>query len=620
MFKPTTLKDFYREKRIFGWRSLVALACVALLIILLIVRMVSLQVFGYEKYSTLADKNRISVEPLAPNRGLILDRNGTLLADNQPSYSVSITKEFTQDITATIAELRALIAISDSDVDRFQKRLQRRRRPRTPVALKLKLSETEISIIAVNQHRLPGVSLQANLVRNYPHRNALSHAIGYVGRINERELQRVDLSRYSATEHIGKTGIEAFYEDQLHGQVGYQTIETDARGRVNRILEQQDPIPGSDLHLYLDLDTQLAAIDALDGRRGAVVAIEPATGGILALVSTPGFDPNLFVTGIDYATYNGLRDSRARPLFNRAIQGQYPPGSTVKPFIGLAGLEGGFTTWQHSIRDRGFFKLDNDERLYRDWKKEGHGITNLHKAVVESCDTYFYQLANKMGVDAIHDFLVPFGFGNKTHIDLISERRGILPSSDWKRQTKRQPWYPGETLIVGIGQGYFLTTPLQLALATAILANQGKPVQPRMVAAIDKLPLPPAELSDEIQLQPTANWELMIKSMEDVVHTPKGTAWRIGHDLKQYKIAGKTGTSQVLGIAQDEEYDPEKIAEWHRDHALFVGFAPIEQPQIALAVLVENGGSGGSTAAPVARQVFDRYLQSVATSQSVSGR
>lgn len=611
MPKPITLKDHYRETRVFARRAVVSIFLVLLLIMMLISRMVYLQILQFEKYSNLSDENRVSVEPIAPTRGLIVDRNGNLLADNRPSYSVSITKELCPDIEDTLIKLGKLIDVSESRVDDFHKRLRQRRRPFTPVAVKFKLSEEEIAIIAVNQHLLPGISLDANLVRYYPKAEALSHSIGYVGRINEEELEGLNASNYSATEHIGKTGVEAYYEDLLHGQVGFQTIETDARGRITKVLERTDPIPGNNLQLYMDLPTQMAAVKALEGRRGAVVAIEPETGGVLAFVSVPGFNSNLFVTGVDYATYDELQYSKARPLFNRALQGRYPPGSTIKPIIGLGGINSGATTWDYSVYDPGFYKLENDERFYRDWKKWGHGVVDLHDAIVQSCDTYFYELAFKMGIDQIHDFMEPFGFGDKTNIDLVNEKNGLLPSRFWKKATRNMPWFPGETLITGIGQGYMLATPLQLSLSTAILANRGKQVQPHMVKSIGGMPVEKPNTASTIQLNNTDNWERMIGSMRDVVHSIKGTARGISKDLNGFDIAGKTGTAQVLGIKQDEEYDAEKIAEWHRDHALFVGFAPVQNPKIAIAVLVENGGGGGSTAAPVARKVLDAYFKSL---------
>lgn len=596
---------------------------VILLLFLLISRMVYLQIFHYDTYVTQSNENRISISPVAPTRGLIFDRRGLLLADNQPTFNVSILKERTPDIDATISHIGELIELKEGDADRFHRRLEQRRRPFTPVALRYRLSEEELAILAVRLHELPGVILEADLVRHYPHKEALAHTIGYVGRINEEELRKLNANNYSATEHMGKTGIERFYEDELHGEVGYQTAETDARGKITRILDHSDPEPGDNLHLYLDMATQTASISALDGRKGAVVAIDPSTGGVLAFASMPAFDPNLFVTGIDYQSYKELQTSRDRPLFNRAIQGQYPPGSTIKPIMGLAGLENNVTTWEYSIYDPGFFKLENDERFYRDWKKYGHGKkVDLHWAIMQSCDTYFYELAYKLGIDNIHDFMAPFGFGEKTGIDMVTERSGLLPSRFWKRAIKGQPWYPGETLITGIGQGYMLATPLQLALSTAILANRGQIIKPRMVQYIEKNgekldPFADAPAQPKISLKNPENWERMIQSMRDVVHNVKGTARGISVGLKDYDIAGKTGTAQVLGIKQDEKYDADKIAEWHRDHAVFIGFAPVDNPKIAVAVLVENGGGGGSTAAPVARKVMDAYL--LGTGQSTIG-
>ncbi len=612
MAKPATLKDHLREGRVFNKRALLAFAMVMLMSFVLVGRMLYLQVVQYDTYVTQSDQNRVSVEPIAPTRGLIFDRNGNLLADNQPTYSVSILKERTPDIDEAIEKISRIIPISDTDPERFHKRLSQRRRPFTPVALRYRLSEEEIAKIAVHQHELPGVEIEANLVRSYPYADLLAHTIGYVGRINEQELQSVDATNYSATEHIGKTAVERYYEDALHGIVGYQTIETDARGRITRVLERTDPTPGHNLHLYLDLETQRAAIKALDDRRGAVVAIDPETGGVLAFASMPAFDPNLFVTGIDFKTFNELNTSRARPLFNRAIQGQYPPGSTIKPIVGLGGIDGDFTTWDYTIYDPGWYKLENDTRFYRDWKKYGHGMVDLEKAIMRSCDTYFYELAHNMGIDAIHDFMKPFGFGEKTGLDIVSERSGLLPSRFWKKAMKNQPWYPGETLITGIGQGYMLTTPLQLAMATATLATRGRVVHPKMVQYIDKGGLKVPDNLDEkpetITIKDPQNWERVIEAMRKVVHHPRGTATLLAKDLEGYDIAGKTGTAQVLGIAQDEEYDEEKISKWHRDHALFVGFAPVQNPRIAVAAIVENGGSGGSTAGPVVRAVMDAYL------------
>lgn len=611
MAKPATFKDHYRETRIFRTRALIAIAVVFCVMLLLISRLFYLQVFQHDTYSTKADSNRISKEPIAPNRGLIFDRNGTLLADNQPTYSVSITKERVKDIDKTIAEIDQLIGLKDGTQKRFKKRLAQRRRPYSAVPLRYRLNEEEIAKLTVNLHKMPGVTIEASLVRSYPYKDALAHTIGYVGRINERELKSVNKNKYSATEHIGKTGVEKFYEKHLHGDVGYQTVETNARGKITRVLDREPPTPGKDLHLYLDWQTQLAALDSLGNRRGAAVAIDPNNGGILAFASMPAFDANLFVTGIDYKSYKDLQSSRSRPLFNRAIQGQYPPGSTIKPIIAIAGVETGATTWERSIYDPGWYKLDHDDHLYRDWKKYGHGMVNLDKAIVRSCDTYFYELAHNMGIDAIHDFMAPFSFGTRTHIDLVNEKKGILPSKFWKRAAKSQPWYPGETLISGIGQGYMLATPLQLAVSTAILANRGKQVTPRMVSAFESdgyvEDLPEPEVADDIIISDPTNWEKAIAAMKKVIHHPRGTAYKLSEGI-QYEMAGKSGTAQVFTIKQDEKYDASKISEWHRDHALFVAFAPIEDPKIAVAVIIENGGGGGTNAGPVARAMIDAYL------------
>lgn len=614
MAPPLTLKDHLREAALFRSRALAAAVLVSVLAAILLARIAYLQIWQYEKYSTISDENRITTEPIGPNRGLIYDRNGAIVADNQPSFTLSIIKEQTSDLDYTVRFLADLIELAPDDVDRFYKRMRQRQRPYASVPLRFQLTEEEIAKIAVNQHLLPGVQVDANLIRHYPYRDLLSHAIGYVSRINEQELKQLDPAVYAATQFIGKLGVEKAYESQLHGSAGYQQIEINARGRVMRVMERSDPVSGSDLELYLDLPTQRAATDALVGRKGAVVAIDPNTGGVLAFVSAPGFDPNLFVKGIDQKTYSELNRGRERPLYNRASRGTYPPGSTIKPIMGLAGLDTGFTNWGATVFDPGWFRLEGQEHFYRDWKKWGHGTVNLEKAIIESCDTYFYSLANRMGIDRMHDFFSPFGFGRKTGIDLDSEAAGILPSRFWKRASRGVPWFPGETLIAGIGQGYFTATPLQLATATAIIAVKGKPVVPRMVAKVDGEPVPLPTDMQPIILHDQSNWDKMQYAMMQVVHGPSGTAKGINKNLP-YHAAGKTGTAQVVGIAQGEKYDASRLADWNKDHALFVGFAPVEHPLIAVAIMVENGGGGGATAAPVARQVFDAYFASLAHTQ-----
>jgi penicillin-binding protein 2 len=454
--------------------------------------------------------------------------------------------------------------------------------------------------------------IKSRLARDYPLGDLLAHTLGYVGRIDERELQQLDTSNYAATAHIGKTGVEKTYENELHGRVGYQQVETNARGRVLRVLERTPPEPGRNLHLNIDVRLQLAAQQAFGVEHGALVAIDPTNGGVLALVSLPSFDPNLFVNGIDTVSYNALASSREQPLFNRALNGQYPPGSTIKPLYGLLGLESGEIRADTQIWDPGFFMLKGDERRYRDWRKEGHGWVDFNKSIVESCDTFYYELAQTLGIDRMSEFMRAFGFGRATGIDLTGESAGLMPSREWKRRVHRQPWFPGETLITGIGQGFTLTTPLQLASSTATLASFGHHVTPTVVAAVEapdtgrRAPLgikkfPPVRVLDQ------GNWQRVHRAMVNVVHSPTGTGRSISRNLP-YSIAGKTGTAQVFGIKQDEEYVVEDVAKHLRDHALFVAFAPADKPRIAIAVIVQNGGGGGAVAAPIARKVMDTYL------------
>jgi penicillin-binding protein 2 len=608
----STLKNHHLEQVIFKNRIYFAFLIIGLLSLLLFSRLFFLQVIQYQHYQTAADENRIQLLPLPPTRGLIFDRNGKLLADNKPNYSLAIILENTEDIDATLVHLQEVISITDEQLDRFKESITQYHRPFEPIHLRSKLTEVEIAKIAVNKYQFPSVEIEGELIRNYPYLDIFSHNIGYVGRLNQKELDNLeDVGNYKGSNYIGKTGLEKFYESALHGQTGSQKVETDAHGEILQVLEEQLPRPGHNLHLYLDFELQKLSSDLLDGRRGAIIAIEPKTGGILSLVSRPGFDPNLFVTGISHADYSALRDSPDQPLFNRTIQGRYPPGSTIKPIIALAGLEHKATFWWKKIEDPGWYKLENEDHLYRDWKKGGHGTVDLDIAIYQSCDTYFYDLALHLGIDNIHSFMKPFGFGEKTGIDIGPESRGLLPSRQWKRKNKGTQWYPGETLIAGIGQGFMLSTPLQLAVSTAILANKGIIVTPKLVEGIeDSNQVRVAPLSKslgKITLADEDDWERMFTSMKKVMHHWKGTGYASGRGAK-YKIAGKTGTAQVKSIKQDEEYDIENIAVRHRDHALFIGFAPADDPKIAVAIIVENGGSGSSTAAPLARKIFDAYL------------
>jgi len=620
-----SLKDHTKEGRVFLARSVIAFMVVLLLLGVLIGRLYFLQVVQHDQLAAVSDDNRIQLQPVAPTRGLIYDRNGTLLADNRPSYSVTLLKEKMGDLEATLAELQRLIPITERELKSFRKRLKQRRRPYETVPLRFRLTDDEIARIAVNYQRLPGVQVEADLIRYYPFGASLVHALGYVGRINEKELQRVDAKNYSGTHYIGKLGIERFYEPLLHGQVGYHKVETNARGRVMRVLEQTDPVPGKDIVLHLDIRLQQAAEKLVEGRRASIVAIDPKTGGILALVSNPGYDPNLFVTGISTKAYKALRESPDLPLFNRALRGQYPPGSTIKPMVALGVIDSGAVSPSHTVYDPGFYTLTHGGRRYRDWKRGGHGTVGLDMAIYQSCDVWFYDVANRTGVDIISDYLGRFGFGQVTSLDLPEALPGILPSKAWKRSTGRGSWFSGDTLNLSIGQGWMLTTPLQLATAAAVMANRGVWKQPRMlkgvmthnqkrdpkvidgsVVEISGLEGTSAVLPN-IELKNEQYWQRIIDAMVAVVHGPRGTARKVGHGL-DFQIAGKTGTAQVVGIKQDAVYDAESLAERHRDHALFLAFAPADQPEIAVSVIVENGGGGSSTAAPLAREVINAFM------------
>jgi penicillin-binding protein 2 len=603
------LRDHIRDSQRFLSRTLVAAGAVLLGLLALSARLFYLQVLSHEHYTTLSQDNRVKLVPLGPTRGLIYDRNGVVLAQNRPSYSLEITPEKVVDMAATLQGLGQLVAITPADLERFQ-RLQRQKRRFESIPIRVRLTSDEAAQFAVHRHRFPGVDIVARLSRHYPEEDKTAHVLGYVGRISQRDLEEIDPSEYAGTSYIGKIGIEKTYETTLHGTVGMQQVEVNALGRVVRVLENQAPQPGQNLRLHIDVKLQEVAMAAFGERNGAAVAIDPRNGGVLALVSKPGFDPNLFVEGISTADYAALQKDPDKPLYNRALRGQYPPGSTVKPFMGLAGLETGAVNYDTTKYCPGFYQLPGHSHRYRDWKKTGHGPMDLDAAIVQSCDVYFYDLAREVGVDGLHQFLSQFSFGQRTGVDLVGERPGLLPSRDWKRAARREPWYPGETLIMGIGQGYFLTTPLQLAAATAAVANGGTFHEPRVVAAIEDITgqdaHPPEAAHRAIPIASAQHWEDVRKAMRHVVESPRGTAKRIRSEA--YSIAGKTGTAQVFTVAQDAEYNEEEIAEKLRDHALFIAYAPADDPQIAVAVIVEHGGHGGAEAAPIARQILDAYL------------
>lgn len=611
MARLLTIKDFSRESYLASTRAVIAAIIVGLLTLALVGRLAHLQVLKHQHFTTLSENNRVKIVPIAPTRGLIFDRSGEVLAQNLPAYGLEVVPELVEDVDALIGELREIIEITDADEEEFLAVLARK--PRfEKIPLRLRLDDREVARFAVNRHRFPGVDIDARLARNYPHGELGVHLVGYVGRIDKRELDSIDQADYRGTSHIGKTGIEASHEDWLHGKVGYQRVETNAQGRILRVLERHDPVPGRNLFLTMDVKLQRTAEAALGDERGAIVALEPVTGAVLAMASTPGFDPNLFVHGIDVDTYRSLQRSHERPLFNRAINGQYPPGSTIKPFLGLAGLEHGIGHARGKSWCPGWFRLPGRERKYRDWKKHGHGRIGLRDAIVQSCDVYFYELALALGIDRMHEFLSNFGFGARTGIRLGGESPGLMPSRAWKRNARGQSWYPGETVITGIGQGYMLTTPLQLASAAAAIATRGTRMRPRIVdRAVDpgsgETEAVEPETQATISSLDAANWKRIVEAMTGVVHGPRGTARRINAGIA-YRMAGKTGTAQVVGIGQNEEYDADKLDKRFHDHGLFVSFAPVEEPRIAVAVIVENGGTGSGAAAPLARVVIDAWL------------
>lgn len=607
------IKNLHIELSRYLTRLKVGAGFVLVLGLILISRLIYLQLIRHDHYQSLAESNRIALVPALPNRGLIVDRNGRILADNFSAYTLEITVSRAGDLDALLDRISGLIEITPKHLRRFKRLLDESHEFET-VPLKSKLTDVEVAILAANRYRLPGVEVKARLFRNYPAGEGLSHVVGYIGRINDADLKKLKeedrAANYKGSTHIGKVGIEQTYENLLHGRTGFDQMETDASGRAVRVLSHVSPVAGTDLTLHLDMELQKVAEHAFGDYRGGLVAIDPNTGGVLAMVSKPGFDPNLFVDGIDPATWKDLNESLDKPMVNRPLRGIYPPGSTIKPFMAMAALELGLRKPQDVIADPGFYSLPNSRHRYRDWKVGGHGIVDLHKSVVQSCDTYYYRLAVDMGIDRMHGFLSKFGFGAKSGLDMQGESSGLLPSREWKQKRWNKPWYLGETVIAGIGQGYHLTTPMQLAAATATLANGGTFYRPHLVKSMKD-----GATRQETVIPPETAWknafhpeyvEHVRNAMVDVLR-PGGTAAGAGAGA-QYTIAGKTGTAQVVGIKQGQKYDERRVSERHRDHALFVAFAPAESPRIALAVLVENGGHGGSTAAPIARAVFDYYL------------
>jgi len=607
MPQPIPLKDHEKEKHLVNRRLLACALLVMSLVAVLVGRLYVLQVLQHDQQSAVSENNRVHVLPIPPERGLIYDRNGVVLADNKPSFNLTMTRERAGDPARVLDSLAQILGLSEDDRHQFDKDLRRGRKPFEPVTLLVGLSEEQIALIAVNQFRLPGLEVEPQFIREYPLADHFAHSVGYVGRINEKEAKTLDSTAYRGTQSIGKTGIERFYENELHGQVGYEEVETNAQGRVMRVLNHHDPVPGKDIVLSLDAHLQQAAEKALGDRRGAVVVLDPANGDVLAMVSNPAFDPNLFVTGIGFKAYAELRDSIDRPLFNRVLRGLYPPGSTIKPAVAIAGLDSGVVTAGSRVFDPGYYQLPNYDHKYRNWNRTGDGWVDLDVAIMRSNDTYFYDLAHKMGIDRLSSYMNKFGIGQKVALDMFEESPGLMPSREWKRATRRQAWFPGETLILGIGQGYMQTTPLQLAQATALIANKGVWNRPHLAKTIEGQPPVDENPMENIVLRDKSDWARVTHGMEQVMHGARGTARKAAIG-SQYRIAGKSGTAQVVAIKQGEKYDRNKLQERHRDHALFVAFAPADDPRIVVSVMVENGESGSGVAAPVVRQVMDAWL------------
>lgn len=621
--RRTLIKDQVAEGGLFLRRALVLLAGVLLAFGILLARFGELMILRHDEYAARSERNRVKLQALPPTRGLILDRNGRILADNRLAYRLEIVPERVKNLRATLDELALIVPFDDEERTRFLDLVKARRRFQS-LPLKLRLSEGEVARFALERYRFAGVDVVPYLTRHYPEGKLFAHVVGYVGRIDVAELESLDPKRYAGTTHIGKTGIERYYEEQLHGEVGYERVETNAEGRVLRVLERTPPRAGDNVYLAIDANLQRIATEALGEAAGATVAIDPHNGEVLAFVSLPSFDSNLFVNGISRADYKALLEAPDRPLFNRALQGGYEPGSTLKPFMALAGLELGLRRPGDVTFSSGVFRIPGQKLEFRDWKRGGHGNVDVVESLAQSVNSYYYQLALDLGIDRMHAYLSRFGFGTVTGIDLHGESAGILPSREWKRERFNQPWYPGETVIAGIGQGYNVSTLLQLASATATIAADGQLYRPRLVQAlrpsfdVPRQLLPPIPVGARTVATPE-HLKLVQRGLEAVLNSPTGTARAVAKGAK-YRMAGKTGTAQRVSRARDSSA-PRTLRAGQKNQALFISYAPAESPRIAMSVVVEQGGSGSLAAAPVARKIFDAYLAEVGVpaSEPVAG-
>lgn len=605
------IKDPRDEKRMFDQRAWVAFLVVCLLLSALLSRYIWLQVYAHDDFSTRSENNRVSVRPVVPNRGLIYDRRGRVVAENVPAYRLEIIPEKVADLHTLLERLTPLVDLDEDDIERFEGS-RRQFRVFDGVPIKLDLSEQQVARFAVNQHLFEGVYIKPYLSRHYPYGDLLTHVIGYVGRMDAEDVASVDAGNYRGTSVIGKIGVEQYHETALHGTSGFERVETNVSGRVLQVLERLDAIPGDDLVLSIDVAVQQVAWDAIGERPGSVVAIDPTDGSVIAMVSKPAYDPNAFVHGISHKAYQDILNAPGRPLFNRALRGGYEPGSTLKPFVGLAGLEAGLVNEETRVFSNGKFYIEGYSRPYRDWKPGGHGWVTMTSALEQSVNTYFYQLASDLGIDRMHDYLAQFGFGEASGIDVPGEGKGILPSRQWKRAVHNQPWYPGETVIAGIGQGFNVVTPVQLANAISTLINGGTRYEPRLlyatkVAGNERAEHIEAPIAEQVPVVNPRDWEVIREGMDRVINGPRGSARAIAKGA-HYRMAGKSGTAQVVQLAQNEQFLAPDVAQHLRNHALFVAFAPVDDPKIAVAVVLEHGGGGSTDAAPVAKQIIEAWL------------
>ncbi|WP_160061007.1 penicillin-binding protein 2 [Psychromonas sp. L1A2] len=612
--KRNSIRNHSAESALFMRRTIVVFLGILFAVGILITNLYYLQINSFNTYKTRSNANRISVQTVPPNRGLIYDRNGVILAENRPVYSLQVIPNKTKHLQDDIERLASLLSLTEDELSDFKSK-SRYSRSFKAITIRDQLTPEEVAKFTVNQHLFRGFSIQANLKRYYPFGNAFTHVLGYIAKINSRDLEKIEERgervRYQGTHYIGKLGIERYYEDILHGQPGQRQVEVDSWGKVIRTLSFTSPVPGKDIKLNIDINLQLKAQELLGDNRGSIILMDARNGAVLSLVSAPSYDPNLFVTGISQKKYQELLESKDRPLINRATQGRYPPASTIKPQMALLALDEKVITEETKIFDPGWWIVPNSKRRFRDWKRWGHGLVDVFHAIEQSCDTFFYDTSYKLGIDRIEPFMRLFGFGEYSGLDIAEETKAIMPSRDWKRTRFNQPWYDGDTISIGIGQGYWTVTPIQLTKATAMLSKRGQNIKPHILNSIisaEETITPEYEVKQAVKLHSQRYWDVALEAMQGVTSKRRGTAYRTFGDAP-YTVAGKSGTAQVINIKEDEVYDADKISERHRDNAMFVAFAPFESPEIVVTVVLENAGGGSSNAAPIARELFDEYFK-----------